>query len=271
MDKLKKNANDKIEAIVILALCAITILFDMVEITYTQDALHNAHISKIVQLGIDTFTACLLLRRIGAKIFCMPEKWLYLIPCLIVAVDNFQWSSFLNGNMELVRTQPIDFILFGAYCLVVGCFEELLFRGVVFNVVASRFEKNNRGIWKTVIISSLLFALAHLLNGISFATILQVGYTFLTGGLFAFVLLKTKNLFCCAFVHALYNFCGLLFTKPENMGLGGGVVFDSGTALTMLIIGVLAGIFVLYSISKYSIEEQTELYSRLGVKMEEKE
>ena len=267
MDTSKKKIGDKIEALVILGLCIVTLLFDIVKITYTENSLHNAYLSKIIQLGIGSIAVCLLLRRIGIKLFGVPKKCLYLIPCVIVAIDNMQWSSFLTGKMELINTQPIDFVLFAGYCLVVGIFEESIFRGLIFNVLAGRFSKDKKGLWKVVIGSSLLFSLAHLLNGFSLLTIMQVGYTFLTGGLFCFVLLKTKNVFCAGFIHALYNFCGLLFEIPERMGLGNGVVFDIGTILTMFVISVIALFFVLYSIKKYTIEEQMELYERMGVKM----
>ena len=120
--------------------------------------------------------------------------------------------------------------------------------------------------WLTFVSSSVVFGFAHIFNG----SILQVGYTILTGGLFAFALMKTKNIFCCAFVHALYNFGGLLFETPERFGLGNGVYFDLGTIITMAVVSVILGVFVLYSVWKYTIEEQQELYGKLGVSMKQK-
>ena len=268
---VKNKRNDKREVALILLLCCITILFDFITIRYTQNDLHNRYISKIIQQSIGTVAVIILMKRLNIQLFGWPQKWLFLIPCLIVAIDNFQWSSYLNGRMELLNSQPIDFILFGLYCLSVGMFEECIFRGVIFGAVAGRCTKDKKGLWRAYIISSLIFGAAHLFNGISGATILQVGYTFLTGGLFAFVLLKTKNIFCCGFIHALYNFCGMLFESSERMGLGNGVVFDLGTVFTMLIISVLIGLFVLNSVKKYSIEEQTELYKKLGISMKKEE
>ena len=197
----------------------------------------------------------------------MAEKGiLYMIPCLLIAIDNFQFSSYFQGNMQLVHNKPIDFLLFGLYCLSVGLFEECIFRGVIFAVVAGLFSKDKKGLWWTYITSSVVFGIAHIFNG----SILQVGYTILTGGLFAFALMKTKNIFCCAFVHALYNFGGLLFETADRFGLGSGVVFDIGTVITMLVVCLTLGAFVLYSVFKYSAEEQKELYTKLGVSMKQK-
>ena len=70
----RKKTYEKIEALVILALCALTLMFEFFEITYTEDVLHNAYLSKIVQLSIGVITVCLLLRRINVKLFCIPKK-----------------------------------------------------------------------------------------------------------------------------------------------------------------------------------------------------
>lgn len=264
-DEVKKRIGNIVEIAVILILCGVTILLDFLKITYVENELWNKFLSKIVQQGSGILAVILLMRRLKIKLFGIPQQWLYLIPCLIVAIDNFQWSSFLSGRMELVHNSPVDFLLFGGYCLSVGMFEECIFRGIIFSVLAGWFSKDKRGLWQTYILSSLIFAAAHLLNGFSLGTIMQVGYTFLTGGLFGFVLLKNKNLLCCGFVHALYNFCGLLFETSARMGLGNGVVFDVGTVITMTIVSVLAGLFVLRSVYRYSDEERGILYKKLGI------
>ena len=257
----------RVEFALILILCATTLLLDFFNILYSKNELHNKYIAKIVQQGIGVFAAVLLLKRLNIKVFGTPQKGIYLLLGFIVAIDNFHWSSFLNGNMELINNKPLDFLLFGGYCLSVGMFEECIFRGVIFSLLAGQFSKDKNGLWKTYIVSSLIFAVAHLMNGLSFGTVLQVGYTFLTGGLFGFILMKTKNIVCCGFIHALYNFGGLLFETSENMGLGNGVIFDIGTVITMSVISVVAGVFVLYSVKKYTDEEQEELYEKLGIPM----
>ena len=261
-----KQYKKYIQIVVILSLCLATVILDFIKITYTENPIHNAYISKIIQQGLGILGVVLLLKYLNVKLFGTPQNLIYLLPCLVIAIDNFQWSSFLTGKMQLVHSQPLDVILFGAYCFSVGMFEECIFRGVIFSILASRFTKDGNGFWITYLFSSGVFAIAHLFNGLSFGTILQVGYTFLTGGLFAFVLIKTKNLLCCGLVHAIYNFCGLLFERPERMGLGSGVVFDLGTVLTMLIVSVCIGLFVLVSVYKYSDEERGVLYQKLGVK-----
>ena len=97
------------------------------------------------------------------------------------------------------------------------------------------------------------------------ATIIQVLYTILTGGAFAFCLIKTKNILCCAAVHGTYNFCGLLFGAENALGLGNGVYFDKGTVVTMLVVSIAVGLFVLWKVFTYPEKEREELYNRLGL------
>lgn len=251
----------------IVLLGGATLALDFIEIPIIEDEFRNEALLKILQQTCGSVLAVLLMRYLNVHLFKKPQKLLYLIPCFIIAIDNFQWSSFFAGKMELVRTEFVDVLLFLGKCLTVGLFEELIFRGVLFSVLAGTFTNDRKGLWKTYVVSSVIFGVSHLLNGFSMGTLLQVGYTILTGGLFAFCLLKTKNILFPALIHGIYNFSGMLF---DVNGLGGGVVFDLGTVVTMAIVSVSIGIFVLYKVWKYSDEERGELYERLGVRQSEK-
>lgn len=263
--KNKKKIYNRIEIAIILVLCAVMIVLDVVKIEYLSDQLRNALLSKIIQQTCGSIAGILLLRRLNVKLFEKPSNWLYLIPCFIIAIDNFQFGAFFKGELTLVRKEPVDFILFGCYCLLVGLFEECIFRGVIFSVLAGVFPQNKKGFLLTYVVSSVVFGLAHIINGVS----IQIAYTILTGGLFAFCLIKTKNIFCCAAVHGVYNFCGLLFSAEKDLGLGNGVVFNMETVITMLIVSIIIGIFVVYKVFTYKEAERLELYEKLGVKPQE--
>ena len=260
---IAKRIYNRIEMLLIIVLCVAMVVLDFVKVEYLADSLRNALLSKIIQQCLGVLAGVLLLRRLNIKLFGnFSKNWLYLIPCFIIAIDNFQFSSYFNGKISFARTDVWDFVLFVGYCLTVGLFEEIIFRGIIFGILAGLFPQNKKGFIYTYVISSVLFGLAHIINGIS----VQILYTILTGGLFAFCLIKTRNILCCAVVHALYNFCGLLFGAEKDLGLGYGVVFDSGTVLTMLIVSVVVGLFVIYKTWMYSEGERAELYANLGVK-----
>ena len=268
--KQKRVRNILIIALIVI-LCAFTVILDFVEIEYISDELQNAIFSKLIQQTCGGIAAVLLMIQLKIRLFGKPKNLLYLIPCLIIAVDNFQFSAYFNGKMELLHNEALDFIFFAGYCLAVGAFEECVFRGVIFSLLAGVFPQNKKGFLLTYVLSSVVFGLTHIMNGISW----QIGYTILTGGLFAFCLIKTKNVFCAAFVHGLYNFCGLLFEyyNPElkTIGLGSGVVFDTGTVVTMIIVSVLVGVFILYKVITYSESERIDLYEKLGIKLKKEE
>ncbi len=265
--KYNKINIDMMQKIAIGILCIFAILLDFIHIQCFDDEFHNRMLFEIIQQLCGAGAAILLMIRSKIKLFGKPQNLLFMIPCIIIAIDNFPFSSYFNGRLQLARNGTLDYILFSIYCLSVGLFEECIFRGIIFSVLAGCFSKDKKGFLLTYVVSSLVFGGAHLFNlfgGAGFGpTILQVGYTILTGGLFGFALIKTKNIFCAACIHALYNFCGLLFSKQ---GMGNGIVFDSGTVITMLIVSVCIGVFVLYKVYKYSESERLELYDKLGVK-----
>lgn len=249
-----------LQVALIATFCALTVFFDFVDITIVADDFRNKMLIKSIQQGSGAIAAILLMIRLKIRLFGMPKGWIYLIPCLLIAIDNFQFSAYFNDKMTLIRRDALDFILFASYCMLVGLFEECIFRGIIFSVIAGLFSKDKKGFLYTYVVSSVVFGCAHLLNGISGAVILQVGYTCLTGGLFAFCLIKTQNILCCAAIHGIYNFCGLLFDE-----MGTGAVFDMGTVLTMLIVSIVVGVFVLWKVWTYSEKDRTSLYQKLGV------
>ncbi|MBQ7913513.1 MAG: CPBP family intramembrane metalloprotease [Clostridia bacterium] len=261
----KQKIQNIVQVVCIVALCLASIILEFIKISYLKDGLRNALLSKIIQQACGGAAAILIMVRLKIRLFNRPQKLLFLIPCFIIAIDNFQFFSFFSGNMKLINTHPLDVLLFIGYCLAVGLFEECIFRGILFSLLASWLPKNKKGFLWTYVLSSIVFGAAHILNGFSMGTLVQVGYTILTGGLFAFCLIKTKNILCCAAVHAVYNFCGLLMGTEGALGLGTGVVFDLGTVITMLVVSVLIGIFVLCKVFTYKDKERIELYKRLGI------
>lgn len=272
-EKRRIHPRDALQIAIIAALCIATIIFDCISITFTSDVFKNRMICKIIQQGCGSIAAILLMKRAGIRLFGKPQNWLYLIPCLIIAIDNFRfWAYFTAEQTPMLHGDGLDYIVFTVYCLCVGLFEECIFRGIIISVLASCFSRDKRGFIQTYVVSSLIFGGAHLFNIFGganpVAVIMQVGYTFLTGGLFGFCLIKTKNIFCCAFIHALYNFCGLLFS---DQGLGTPLPLDLGTSITMLIVSVIVGVFVIYKTFTVSETERKCLYEKLGVKIKEGE
>ncbi len=269
-----KNVKFKPIYALIIALCVVMLLFELPALKtlpITDDEAYNRLICRSIPLLAGCIAVYLLSVEMGLQLFQKPQNLWCLAIAGAVALNNFPWIAWISGKMQLIHTEPLHFILFGIYCGLVGLFEEIVFRGICFALLLSAFERTKKGFLWVYVLSSLIFGGMHLLNVFQsgLGAVLQAGYSILTGGLFAFVWIKTKNILFPALIHAVYNFCGLLYTKDVGLGLGS--VIDLPTGVMMAIIAVICGVFVLISVWKHPKSERIELYSRLGLKVEEKD
>ena len=102
-------------------------------------------------------------------------------------------------------------------------------------------------VFLTILTVSTIFALSHLLNLLSGASIastfLQVGYTFLMGGLFSTIMAKTKDIWLIVVIHTIFDIGGTLVNK-----LGSGIFQDKLFWIFTVVFGVLVGLYILFNI-----------------------
>jgi membrane protease YdiL (CAAX protease family) len=138
-----------------------------------------------------------------------------------------EWSVLLKPCAEMV---------------LVALVEEILFRGVLF-----RIAEQARGTWFALVVSSVLFALAHLPN--EAVTALALGTTAMAGALFAAAYMATRRLWLAIGFHFAWNFVSDgVFSLPTSghpangllkgqLGgpewLSGGAYGVEGSALTL--------------------------------------
>ena len=145
-----------------------------------------------------------------------------LLPALIVAVNNLPIIALANGT-AVVTGSAAYILAFVLECAGVGMFEEVAFRAVIFPFVLGRTGTGKRGRFWGVILSSAMFGLLHLVNllgGFSGGVFLQVGYSFLIGSMLAICMFRGAGVWTCAFVHAVFNFCGNLISSERGLGIG---------------------------------------------------
>ena len=257
----------------IFTLCLVMIAFEFVpqlkQLPFTSDVAYNRLLSLIIPLLAGVLAVYMIAAEFGLKLFKKPQHLWVLLPGMVIALDNFPWLAFTQGKMQLIHTNSWHFGLFFAYCILVGVFEEILFRGIFFAVLAEVFGRMRKFFFLVYLLSSVAFGAIHLLNVFTAgpAAFLQAGYSILTGGLVAFIFITTKTILFPALIHAVYNFCGLLFT--QNPGLGAGSVIDLPTAIMMAVISLFVGVFVLYCGWKYPDDEREQLYNRLNLRKSE--
>ena len=170
------------------------------------------------------------------------------IVSLIVCVNNFPIIGVITGNVKIIANlgQILSFIL---YCLSIGVFEEIVFRGIVFPLCYIKLKDKKHGLFFSVALSSALFGLIHLVNlfggmGIG-ACILQVGYSFLIGAMCAISLIYTKNIFIAILLHAVYDVGGTLLRATGESAIAFGVQWDVATIIITAVLGVICAIYLL--------------------------
>lgn len=123
-----------------------------------------------------------------------------LLGCYIIIA---MFANLSAGVTEPITLKPLLFVI--VVNVIVGIWEEVLCRGIIFNVMLKRVSP-----MKAVMLSSVIFSLAHVINFFTEDThpILitsQIVYTFFLGVFFAGIYYATKSLWAVITLHALLN------------------------------------------------------------------
>ena len=179
----------------------------------------------------------------------------------MVALNNAPIIGLISGKVYF-SSDGLGIFLFVLYCVFVGIYEELIFRGIIFPLVLIKTRKVKYGVFIAILISSLLFAAAHLLNLLSGAgildTLLQMGYSFLIGGMCAISLCVTKNIFVAIFLHAVYDIGGLM--TDAGIGICKGNSWDTATIVITAILGVIVFAFEIILALKLNVKDVCESF-----------
>lgn len=187
------------------------------------------------------------------------RKYLLIIPCILVAVNNLPTVSLITHRSYIAFEAPLS-LLFIVKCITVAMFEEFAFRGIVQTVILEKHHKNFKSVVLSIVVSSAVFGAVHLLNlfygaGIG-PTLLQVGYSFLIGCLCSYVLIQTSNIWMCVICHAVYNFTGQIVPT-----LGGGEMLNTAQIIITSIIGIGCLLHIVFTLKKTKPEDIDIIYT----------
>ena len=206
----------------------------------------------------------------GYRVWGIKKPWmrslLFGLPSLAVAVNNAPIIGLATGNAYI--SDPVGGVLIIlAYCLAIGTFEEFAFRGLFFMMILEDRRKSTKQIFWTTAISSAVFGLVHLVNlavgAGPGATLLQVGYSFLIGGMCAIVLLKTGSIWYCVLLHTVYDIGGTI------LYVGGGVRWDAVTVTITAVLGVAVAVFMAVALMRIKPEDIAFLFPEKQKKQED--
>ncbi len=192
------------------------------------------------------------------KIKILPRAILFTLPCWVIAINNFPIISYFSGNAYISASGGEIWFYF-LQCIAVGLFEELAFRGCIFLMILQRRRRTVKDIFWSIVLSSCVFGVIHLVNLFAGASpisvILQVGYSFLIGGMCSVVLMKTGCIWHCVLIHAVYNFCGGVV--PE---LGGGTIWDTATVILTIIVSVAVTVYVIFALLRIDPDKVGDIF-----------
>lgn len=155
---------------------------------------------------------------------------------------------------------PMHFLIFFFCMASIGITEELIFRGLITEMIFQKYGKNPVGVWLSVVVSGMIFGCMHLINiaagGAITGVLVQVVAAACLGMCLGAIYLRGRNLWAVAALHGFMDFCALLSTgifKGNSMldAVGG---YSAANLLGALVYVVLA----LFLLRKYHMYELTE-------------
>lgn len=137
--------------------------------------------------------------------------YIYYLPAIIyvfLATGGFN-DIFLVSCSTFTSDKSL---LYGLRALSGGLFEEILFRGVIFGILLNKCYDSKYGVLKSVIISSLIFGLAHIANiwtqpeASTKEVLIQVYAASCLGVMYCATYLKTRSIIVLAVLHCISNY-----------------------------------------------------------------
>lgn len=179
---------------------------------------------------------------------------------LLVAVNNTPIYCLIRGDASIAHTAPSYWIAFVLECLAIGLFEELTFRGVIFLGFAERRHTTRKGLLVSLLLTSAVFGGVHLFNLFISplpAVLLQIGYSFLIGAMCAVVLLKTRNIWLCVLIHAVYDFGGKLIPTLVK-----GTMWDTLTVIVTAVLAVITAVYLVWQFFRLDLDEVGKIWHK---------
>ena len=245
----------------IISLIVSLVLMAAVRLIKTGNSACDVLISTLITRTALAVAFVFLIKHLGFKVFSVtPKNALLLIPCFAVVINNLPIIA-LSGGSASISSSVQKIILLAASCLAVAAYEELAFRGALFLMICKN-KKSKKDIFLSTVISSAVFALFHMFNLIDGAglvpVMMQIGYSFLIGGMCATVLIVCKSIYPCIILHAIFNFCGNIV---PTFGTGYETVWDPATIAITVILAMICAAAVIYSLLRYGDKNINSFYS----------
>ncbi len=188
-----------------------------------------AYLAGILEQGICSILMVCLLKKLNllksggfTKMKEWKQVWM-IFPLVVLSALNA--ISSVGEGFVLDTSRPLLLVLFVLLFLAVGFVEEILFRSVILNVLMQKWADTKRGVYLSVIASSLIFGAIHLMNLIMgryelLPALTQLAYALFFGVFFAACFLRTNTVWPVIVMHAIFDICGNLREISVNSSFG---------------------------------------------------
>lgn len=135
------------------------------------------------------------------------RSWFLVLPALVYVL--LVYPPLFTGSYALPAAGAALMLAVAANGFAAGVMEELVFRGLVLGALVRRWGSHGRGLWKALLVSSLLFSAPHALNVLAGADPLRTGaqlvWAVLLGLVFGALAVAGRTVWPVAVLHGVAN------------------------------------------------------------------
>lgn len=188
------------------------------------------------------------------------------IPIIIITI------CMLIASITSLNKVPDPSVVINIFilCILIGIFEEVLFRGWVQNKFIEKFGNTRKEVILSIFLSAIIFGVFHSTNLMAgqgtLMTIMQVIQTIGVGVYLGSVYYRSKNIWNVILLHGMYDFSVMLananYLKDPSTGNASGAVLIVNICLSiiLMLIYVISALLILRkSKIKHLIKEDIEM------------
>lgn len=173
------------------------------------------------------------------------RRQIWLISLLPLAYAVAISAYAFTGNFDFRISDPAMTVTVAVFIITAAFMEEVAFRGLIMHAFVRAWGSTNRGLGKSILISSLLFGGMHLVNLLGGQplpeVLLQSVEAFLLGMFLGALVLIGRSIYPAVFFHGALNLAGYL-NLTSNAAEG---TFSSWLLLTILMLPLaIFGMFI---------------------------